>query len=651
MRLTPEQATQAQHTSRVRHMRIALCWKAAILRNVKALSRQRRWVGIAGVVLVSALVLACSGTTSGTTDASPTLPTPDIQATIRAAVDATATAQPTPTSIPTPTPTPAPTPNIPATITAALQATMLASPSPIPTSSPTRAPTPSPLPTPAPTPTLEQIIARARPAIVRIRTTTSTASGVIFEVAANSQSALVLTNAHAVPGTGVDVIVNDRVKQSGTIIGLDAKRDLAVLRICCSADYKSLDFGDASGLQVGTRVMAFGYALGLEGEASVTTGIVSAKRREEEGDRSVIQTDASLNPGNSGGPLLSMDGSILGITTFKYAGSNVSGLGFAVSQETIARVLPSLRSGALAPTPTPTPFIIGRCLIQPGIDCSFADLRSANLAQQDLSGMRFTSADLSGADLSGANLTRAFLLGANLTGANLTGAILHEAWLSETNFTSANFTGADLRWMIVLKADFRGANFTDADLRWMDVVQADFRGANFTRADLRTGGVNSSTPGAIFCDTLFPTGKRGADCGGKTPTPVPTETPTPTPNSPTDVAATCLTPKGIPTLIIPVLGSIAYADQPSQPTFVWMAVAGATGYELQVSVDGTFMNPGNTAIDRTGASRLGNQLAFQPTPGLKPSTTYFWRVRAYFGDATPACVGAWTPASAFRTRA
>jgi hypothetical protein len=105
----------------------------------------------------------------------------------------------------------------------------------------------------------------------------------------------------------------------------------------------------------------------------------------------------------------------------------------------------------------------------------------------------------------------------------------------------------------------------------------------------------------------------------------------------------------IPALTTPRLGAAGYVDQTAQPVFVWTAVTGASNYELQVSTDGTFTDSGAIAIDRTGANRLGNQLAYQDPNNLQPGTTYFWRVRAYISATT--VTGAYSAASAFRTEA
>jgi hypothetical protein len=185
-------------------------------------------------------------------------------------------------------------------------------------------------------------------------------TGVIFEVASSDNKALIMTNYHVIEGyTQVTVTVNDSTSYMGTVLGYDANRDLAVVSICCSSGFKALSFGDASNIQVGSEVIAIGYALGVPGSATVTRGIVSAVRYESDVDRWVIQTDAPINPGNSGGPLLSAKGEILGINTYvvRSTGSGVAveGFGFAVSTTTVLQRLAALKQGSVVSYPTPTP--------------------------------------------------------------------------------------------------------------------------------------------------------------------------------------------------------------------------------------------------------------------------------------------------------
>lgn len=190
--------------------------------------------------------------------------------------------------------------------------------------------------------------------MVRITSGSGTGTGVIYDT--QGRTGYVITNEHVVSGQSqVSVTVRDSASYSGSVLGVDAVRDLAVLSICCGT-FTSLEFGDASGLEVGDEVIAIGYALGLSGDASVSRGIVSAIRYDARHRSDVIQTDAAINPGNSGGPLLSLEGLILGINTFKYEetgdGRPVDRLGFAISGATVQGRVPGLRAGTAIPTAT-----------------------------------------------------------------------------------------------------------------------------------------------------------------------------------------------------------------------------------------------------------------------------------------------------------
>ena len=195
------------------------------------------------------------------------------------------------------------------------------------------------------------MVRQVRPAVVRIQTTSGTGSGVIFET--DGQTGYVITNYHVVEGKGeVDVIVSDTATYRGTVLGVDSVRDLAVVRICCGS-FRKLAFGNASDLDPGAEVINIGYAMGLQGPATITKGIVSAVRYDSRREAWVIQTDAPINPGNSGGPMLSPDGKVLGINTFKISETSVEGLGFAISQTTVQGRIPVLRAGTPEATPTP----------------------------------------------------------------------------------------------------------------------------------------------------------------------------------------------------------------------------------------------------------------------------------------------------------
>ena len=180
------------------------------------------------------------------------------------------------------------------------------------------------------------MVEQVRPGVVRIETGAGSGSGVIIDT--QDETALILTNYHVVEDAyNIDVVVEDSDTYEGHLSGYDPEIDLAALTICCG-DFQALSFGDVSEVKPGSEVIAMGYPLGMPGEATVTRGIVSAIRPV--GPFEVIQTDAPINPGSSGGPLLSTSGKVLGINTIKLTG--MEGLGFALSEGIVRAALPEL---------------------------------------------------------------------------------------------------------------------------------------------------------------------------------------------------------------------------------------------------------------------------------------------------------------------
>ena len=194
------------------------------------------------------------------------------------------------------------------------------------------------------------MVQRVRPAVVRITAGNGVGTGFIFQL--DGDAAYVMTNHHVIAGYSVPTVrVRDSTDYNGAVIGSDSIRDIAVIRICCG-NFKSVPFAEASEVVVGDEIVNIGYALALRGQATVSTGIISAVRYDSHRSTDVIQTDASINPGNSGGPMLTLDGRVLGINTFKYVGTNVEGVGFALSGPYVKRLIPGFMSAARA-TATP----------------------------------------------------------------------------------------------------------------------------------------------------------------------------------------------------------------------------------------------------------------------------------------------------------
>ena len=146
-----------------------------------------------------------------------------------------------------------------------------------------------------------------------------------------SSDGLILTNAHVVrEAKDVTVKMSDRREYTAKVLGLDTATDIAVLRIDAK-DLPVVRLGDPKNLEVGDPVLAIGAPYGLEQTA--TSGIVSAKGRSLPGDAVVpfIQTDAAVNPGNSGGPLFDGTGSVVGINSQIYSRSGgFQGVSFAI---------------------------------------------------------------------------------------------------------------------------------------------------------------------------------------------------------------------------------------------------------------------------------------------------------------------------------
>tara|TARA_B100000676_G_scaffold258748_1_gene267335 strand:+ start:2146 stop:3333 length:1188 start_codon:yes stop_codon:yes gene_type:complete len=166
-------------------------------------------------------------------------------------------------------------------------------------------------------------------------------SGIII-----SEDGYILTNSHVVDLANViTVSFDDETKSEAELIGQDPLTDLAVIKVNKSG-LTPLSISTDNNLRVGDWVVAIGNAVGLEGEPTVTLGIVSALERELAIDSTylteLIQTDAVINPGNSGGPLLNLNGDVIGINTIKYVESSTDGIGFAISSEAAHTIMQQL---------------------------------------------------------------------------------------------------------------------------------------------------------------------------------------------------------------------------------------------------------------------------------------------------------------------
>lgn len=176
-----------------------------------------------------------------------------------------------------------------------------------------------------PTYSLVEVVALLESAVVRIETAEGSGSGIII-----SRTGYVLTNNHVVEdATLVRITLMDEETYDGVVVDREEHRDLAIVGIIADrSGFPEVTLGLSENISVGEEVVAIGYSLGLEGQVTVSKGIISAVRSID--NRNYIQTDAPMNPGNSGGPLVNLKGEIIGINTAKYVGIEVEGIGLAI---------------------------------------------------------------------------------------------------------------------------------------------------------------------------------------------------------------------------------------------------------------------------------------------------------------------------------
>lgn len=164
-----------------------------------------------------------------------------------------------------------------------------------------------------------------------------------------SDEGYIVTNFHVVNGGNSFIITfnNDKKQYSAEVVGVSPNNDIAVLKLKERPEKIShLNVGSSGNLQVGQFAYAIGNPFGLD--HSLSTGVISALGRQLDGIGGVkihdmIQTDAAINQGNSGGPLLNSDGEVIGMNTMIFSTSGSSaGLGFAIPADTIKRIVPEL---------------------------------------------------------------------------------------------------------------------------------------------------------------------------------------------------------------------------------------------------------------------------------------------------------------------
>ncbi|TVT14198.1 trypsin-like serine protease, partial [Amycolatopsis rhizosphaerae] len=214
---------------------------------------------------------------------------------------------------------------------------------------------------------VSSVAEKVLPSVVQVNVTTrqgkAIGSGIIL-----SPDGKILTNAHVVSGaTAVTIALSDGTKYQAAVVGADTKADIAVLQANGASGLTAATLGDSSRLKVGDQVVAIGSPGGLQN--TVTSGIVSALNRKlsdigtgepnpynqtanratDSPSYTAIQTDAAINQGNSGGPLVTMTGQVIGINSALYNPSSTSagsvGIGFAIPVNDAKTIIDQIENG------------------------------------------------------------------------------------------------------------------------------------------------------------------------------------------------------------------------------------------------------------------------------------------------------------------
>lgn len=234
----------------------------------------------------------------------------------------------------------------------------------------TNLPTIAQLSTPSDAMSIPDIVTKVSPSVVGISCIisggTSAGSGIIM-----SKDGYIITNAHVVDGAkSVSVLLpksyakdqsstkssEDELTYKATIVGKDTQTDIAVLKIDTNGmELTQCEFGKSSEIKVGEVAIVIGNPLSFSLANSVTSGIISAKDRVlqiQDRTMNLIQTDASINNGNSGGPLINAYGQVIGITSAKVSSSYGEGLGFAIPIDDAMPIINSLMENGFVKRPS-----------------------------------------------------------------------------------------------------------------------------------------------------------------------------------------------------------------------------------------------------------------------------------------------------------
>lgn len=180
---------------------------------------------------------------------------------------------------------------------------------------------------------------------------TSSGSGFVYKK--DDNYGYIITNYHVVDGAS-DIVVtyNDGTEVSAKIAGSDEYSDIAVLLVDSSSVLQVAEIGTSSNVEIGDTLFTVGAPLGKDYMGTITQGILSGKNRMVEVEISsgsflmeTLQTDASINSGNSGGPLCNILGQVIGVNSSKLVGEGIEGMGFAIPIDSVMTIIDDLESG------------------------------------------------------------------------------------------------------------------------------------------------------------------------------------------------------------------------------------------------------------------------------------------------------------------
>ena len=178
-------------------------------------------------------------------------------------------------------------------------------------------------------------------------------SGTIYSTTA--EAVYIITNQHVITSGGpIHVSFANGEQLPAELVGADPYTELSLLKVIPDFRAEAFDQGDSSLCKKGEWVMAIGHSMGAEADGSVTVGVISSKDRTismdvdkdgtDDWDMLVLQTDAAINAGNSGGPLINMNGELIGITTMKLQGNSTEGISFAIPINEVTTIVEQLKA-------------------------------------------------------------------------------------------------------------------------------------------------------------------------------------------------------------------------------------------------------------------------------------------------------------------